>query len=333
MPEHENADRTEAQIRARIERTRANMGATIEEIGAHLNPAHLKQEFTTGVREQVEQTKREIRDATIGRAEALMHNVEETVNHTSRTLIDTIRDNPVPAAMAGIGLGWLIADARRDQSHYEGRYYAPTDHRERTRGGIATSRPGYVSTANYSSSPMSRTDRAGDRAGEMGRAVREEADEMTEQARAAASDVADQARDAADRAGDMFTGAVDQVQRAASGAVDRAQHVAEETWEEAEYRARQAKRMAQSSPLAAGAVTMALGFAAGMMIPETPQEDRLMGSARDRLLDRAEDAARHTAERVERVAERTAAEAERTAEREARRQGLTGAPASGSRTL
>lgn len=333
MAEYDTADRTEAEIRARIERTREHMGATIAEIGAHLSPEHLKQEFAAGVREQVEQTKRDIRGATIGRAETLMHNVEETVNQTSRTLIDTIRDNPLPAAMAGIGLGWLIADARRHPAHYDGRYHAQTDGWERTRGGFATTRPGYMSTSGYSAPPMSRTEQAKSQAREVERAVRAEAEEVTDRAREAASDVADQARGAAHRAGEAVSGAADQVQRTASGMVDRAQHVAEETWEEAEYRARQAQRLAHSNPLAAGAVAMALGLAAGMMIPETPQEDRLMGPARDRLMDRAEGMVRQTADRVERVVERTAEEAERTAEREADRQGLTGAPSASSRAL
>jgi hypothetical protein len=109
-------DTEEQRIRSRIERRRARMGAAIEEVGAHLNPDHLKDEFRTGVREQVEQTKREIRGATIGRAETFINDMEDTVNRTRRTLMETIRDNPVPAAMAGIGLGWLVVDARRHDS-------------------------------------------------------------------------------------------------------------------------------------------------------------------------------------------------------------------------
>lgn len=316
----ESRGRTEQEIRARIERTRARMGATIEELGAHLNPEHLKQEFKAGVREQVEHTKREIRGATIGRAEAFLHEVEETVNHTRRTMIETIRDNPVAATMAGIGLGWLLTDARRHPAYDEGRRYTPRGEWERTRGGLATTAPGYVRTTGYTAPAVGRT-------------VGNEAEYLADRAREGASEAAEQASYAADQAGDAVAGAADRVQRTASHVASRAQHAVEETWEEAEYRARQAQRLAQANPLAAGAVSLALGFAAGMLIPETPQENRLMGPARDRLVDRAEDMARHTVDAVERVAERTAEQAETAVRQEAGRQGPTSSPGPSARPL
>lgn len=333
MADDESRGGTEREIRARIERTRARMGATIEEIGAHLNPEHLKQEFKAGVREQVEHTKREIRGATIGRAEAFLHEVEETVNHTRRTLIETIRDNPVAAAMAGIGLGWLLTDARRHPAYDDGRRYTHRGEWERTRGGIATTAPGYVSTTGYTAPPMTRAEQLRAEAAGMRRAVGNEAEHLADRARDGASEVAEQASYVADQARDAVVDAADRVQSTASHLAGRAQHAAEETWEEAEYRARQAQRLAQANPLAAGAVSLALGFAAGMLIPETPQENRLMGPARDRLVDRAEDMARHTVDAVERVAERTAERAETAVRQEASGRGPTSPPERSARTL
>lgn len=308
MAENEGPDPTVGEIRARverIERTRARMGDTIEEIGAHLNPQHLKHEFQAGVREQVEQTKREIRGATIGRAETMIHNVEETVNHTSRTLMDTIRDNPVPAAMAGIGLGWLITDARRHQTHHDA-YYGD---RERDWGGIASTEPGYVGAYGYTAPPMTRTERMQAEAARARGTARHEAEHTADRARHAASNAADEARDMADRAQDTVSDAAHRARQGASNLADRVEdtvedawHGAEDAWHDAEARARRAQyrasRVADENPLATGAVALALGFAAGMMVRETQPERRMMGPTRDRLVHRAREAAVDAADRV-----------------------------------
>jgi hypothetical protein len=89
-------------IRAEIRETRERMGDTIEEIGERLNPNRLK-----------EQVKDNIRDATIGRVETMAQNAADRVSETRRTITNVVRDNPVPAAMVGIGLGWLIWNGRQ----------------------------------------------------------------------------------------------------------------------------------------------------------------------------------------------------------------------------
>jgi ElaB/YqjD/DUF883 family membrane-anchored ribosome-binding protein len=81
-----------AEIRAEIEETRQEMGGTLNELGDRLEPSHL-----------VEQAKENVREATIGR-------VEETAKGVSDMVMDTIRRNPIPAAMAGAGLALLWAN-------------------------------------------------------------------------------------------------------------------------------------------------------------------------------------------------------------------------------
>lgn len=79
------------------------------------------------------------------------------------------------------------------------------------------------------------------------------------------------------------------------------------------------ERWMQENPLAVGAMAVALGAAVGMAIPETPQEHRVMGEARDRLVDRAQEVTQEVAQKVQSVAH----EAIDTAREEARTQGLT----------
>jgi flavin-binding protein dodecin len=81
-----------AEIRAEIEETRLEMGGTLNELGDRLEPSHL-----------VEQAKENVREATIGR-------VEETAKGMSDMVMDTIKRNPIPAALAGAGLAMLWAN-------------------------------------------------------------------------------------------------------------------------------------------------------------------------------------------------------------------------------
>ena len=104
-----------AVIRAEIHETRERMGETIEEIGERLNPNRLK-----------EQVKENIRDATIGRVETMAQSAVDRVSETRRTFTNTIRENPIPAALVGVGLGWLIWNGRQQgasvgSSRYAGR--------------------------------------------------------------------------------------------------------------------------------------------------------------------------------------------------------------------
>ena len=81
-----------AEIRADIDETRREMGGTLNELGDRLDPGNL-----------MEQARENVREATIGR-------VEETAKGVSDMVMDTIRRNPVPAAIAGAGLALLWAN-------------------------------------------------------------------------------------------------------------------------------------------------------------------------------------------------------------------------------
>lgn len=108
-----------AEIRADIEETRVEMGGTLNQLGDRLEPGHL-----------VEQAKENVREATIGR-------VEETAKGVSDMVMDTIKRNPIPAALAGAGLALLWAN--------------------RAQGAQAQQRSGY----GYQSRPGSVYDSAG----------------------------------------------------------------------------------------------------------------------------------------------------------------------------
>ena len=77
------------------------------------------------------------------------------------------------------------------------------------------------------------------------------------------------------------------------------------------------------NPLAIGLAVVAAGLAAGFALPTTRKESELMGGTRDRLVDRAREAARETKEKVQHVAERVVDQTTTTAREAARQKGLT----------
>jgi ElaB/YqjD/DUF883 family membrane-anchored ribosome-binding protein len=96
------------QLVDEIAYTRDEMTGTVEEIGDRLDPRHI-----------VAEAKGSVRDATIGKVEEMattaqdmVSNVGQTAQETGSGVVDTIRRNPLPAAMIGIGLTWLAMSNR-----------------------------------------------------------------------------------------------------------------------------------------------------------------------------------------------------------------------------
>ena len=137
--ESEQADAGE--IRAEIDETREEMGGTLNELGDRLDPAHL-----------VTQAKENVRDATIGR-------VEDTAKGMTDMVMDTIKKNPIPAAIAGAGLALLWANrspGKDAQAYGTGRIQQP--------GGVTDTAKDAIGTA--ASSVGSAVGSVGDTAGQ-----------------------------------------------------------------------------------------------------------------------------------------------------------------------
>ncbi|MDP9348751.1 MAG: DUF3618 domain-containing protein [Gemmatimonadota bacterium] len=286
----------QAAIRADIRETRERMGHTLEDLSERLNPDRLK-----------EQVKHSVREATIGRAEHMARSAVGRVDETRHSIMDTIRDNPLPAAMVGIGLGWLFWNGRRDDS------YSGADYRYRPARGWDDRYAGGVYGEPYYGQDLyeepGTMERARDRVSDLGESARGRADELTGRAQEVAVDVADRVRGTASDVADRT--------RSAAGSLAR----------ETRYRTHRLEDRFQDtlyeSPLVLGAAAVALGLVAGLGAPTTRREVELMGGARDRLVNQAREMVGETTERVQQVAERVVSEAQSTAQEAAREQGLT----------
>jgi hypothetical protein len=266
----ETAESTEdgdpAEIREDIEDTRARMSTTIDAIQEKLSPHNL-----------MEQAKETAREATIGRVQDMASNVAESARETGSTLMDTVRQNPVPVALTGIGLGWLFLSARRASVRrqqgraygYGYRYGGDGGYDDRVRGGYG----GQMRA--YQQSHQSPPDKS--RMGQMAKQVQDTAGN-------AAGNVSDKVQDAAstvaDKAGDM----ADRVQ----GQARQTRGWLEQTWND--------------NPLVVSGASLVLGAIVGLSIPETPMEDQLMGETRDNLVQKAQGVAEDTVEKAQQAA-------------------------------
>jgi ElaB/YqjD/DUF883 family membrane-anchored ribosome-binding protein len=265
---------------------------------------------------------------------------------------DRIKQNPVPAALAGAGLGWLLmggggntpSSGVTSYSQYQGGYGTQ-------RGGLGDA-VGQVQDKVGDVTDQAR-DTAGevaDKVGEVAGQVRDTAGSVAGQVRDTAGDVAGnvanaagnvagQTGDVASRfiktisdnpipaalaglslgwlfmqsnsqgrqrlyaaknvAGDVASQAGDTVGRIAETAGETVGGVAEGVKYQASETQTQFQRMLLENPLAVGAIAVAVGAAVGLAVPETPQEHQLMGSARDKLMDRAQTVAQDTIQRVQ----------------------------------
>lgn len=267
------ANRVEIErTREEIERTRADMSETVDAIQDRLSPENLK-----------EQAKDRVKEATVGKAQ-----------EAGSGIVETIRRNPLPAALTGIGLGWLLVNARKqsaERPRYRTDAYYPPD------GDYPAA---YDRTIHYEerepngSSAGQTLNRAQSKIGDAASRTQDKVGETASQAQEKAGQIANRAQESVSRLGDQ---ARNQAQRASGGF----------------------QRMLRENPLTVGTLAVGVGAAVGLAIPETAKENEVMGEARDTVVEKAQEKAQEAQQKVQRVAE----EAQGAAQQEAGNQGLT----------
>ena len=305
---HDSLSET-ATIRAEIAEARERMSETLDEIGSRLNP-HV-------VKEQVSQrVKNGIREATLGRVEHMARHAVDKVNEAGNSLADSIRENPVPAAMIAIGLGWMMIN-RRNSSE------ASVNNRH-SRNDLNPSRSASYGWHDYDSGETpdesERVDSTRERVAGMADGARERMGEVAESARERVSDMTARARERVSEAGHAArerAGILADRARDAAGSVrSQASHLAHDTANRTRRAAVRVEDMYDQNPLALGAVTLALGVVAGLAVPRTDREVVFFGDARDKVVDRVGDVVDETKEKAKHIASRVVDEAKAAAREE-----------------
>jgi ElaB/YqjD/DUF883 family membrane-anchored ribosome-binding protein len=317
------------EILVEIEQTRAVMGETIDAIQRKLSPETLAdqakgavqdvtEQVRESVREAVAEAKGAVREATLGKVEQAVSNAGETAQGFGAGVIETIRRNPIPAALAGLSIGWLIYNSRKGASRFGGNNRAyPAQRRAAFTGGYAASGPGHEPgyAAEYERGDVASEAR--DRVGQLAGQTRDTAGRVVSQAQDAVGQFAGQAQETAGQV-------AGQVQETAGQLAGQARETAGQLADGVQQQAQRAQdlfqRTLRENPLALGAVALALGSAVGLSLPKTAREDQLLGELRDNLVGKAQEVAQETMDKVQQVAQ----EAGDAAKEEAQQQGLIG---------
>jgi ElaB/YqjD/DUF883 family membrane-anchored ribosome-binding protein len=311
----QNAD----TIKADIERTRNEMSHKIDEIQDRFRPEQLK-----------DQAQEVVRSAVQDSTEAVVSYVRTHSAEVSGTLMDTIKRNPVPAAMVGLGLGWILYDSLTNRSSHESDwnrsygYGGYQSGRAAAYGAQYTGQYGipyggyrgaeYGGQAQYGDQSRSEAWRGQE---EQGRGITNRMSETMGEAREkvgeATHQVTDQIRDASGRLQEMGS----QVGHQVSDYTEQARHQVGELTEQARHQMQrvgsQAHDLIEENPFAVGLVALGVGVALGMALPSTRRENRMMGEWRDQALERARQTADDVAHRVQEVVEEVKPELEQTA--------------------
>jgi hypothetical protein len=284
-----------------IEQTRAEMTGTVNEIQERLEPERLSaeakevahyaiEEAKGAVQELANQASSAMHDATIGRVQRMTATTRGEAQSMKNDLFSTIKANPIPAAMAAVGIGWLWshrASAGHESSSYGDMYGG------RPFQAVGYGSPYYDAYGVGGMEHQSTASQAQQMAGQVASQVQERADQMQQQL------------------GDT----ADQVQHRLENTAGQVQHQAQGFWQ-----------TLQANPIATAALGLGIGAVAGMAIPETEKEHEIMGETRDRVVGNVQQVAGEKLDQAQHIA----ADVGRTAMEEAKSQAKSQGMMSGS---
>jgi len=297
---------------------RTEIGDTTDSLREKLSPANLKEQITGAVGEQVAATRAQVTDAVhdtlatvkssvagatgsktalATRTGSISSTGSGAASDAGNSLLAMVRANPVPVALMGVGIGWLLIQHRSGGSGGSGMSYASISHDV---GPVAV--PSFAYDAEAKPDASSARDTLGNAASTatatVGRLVGQASESVTNLAGTATGQVSDLAAGAQD------------------GVSQGAQQVQSSF-----------TQTLQENPMNIGIVALALGFAAGFLLPETPAENRLFGDSRDALLGQAQEQvqkAQRVAQDMQKIVQDIQATIPQAVKESAQRQGLTG---------
>lgn len=259
---------------------------------------HAIDEAKVAVRELGVQTKAAIRDATIGKVERMANSTSETSKRTGSTVMQTIKQNPGPAALTALGASWLFLNGRSSATH------------------SATSQSSPTSTGSTMSgmgdSVQSGVGQAQDAASNAAQHVQDGVGAATDQVAQTATDVAGGVVQGAEAVGSG-------VAHGATSVASGVQNTVTSAGSQAKQMPGRLRHMVEENPVRLGIVAAALGSVAALAVPETRRENQMLGEARDTMVGHAQSAAQSTLNQVQQVA----GEVGDTVEKEAKYAGLT----------
>jgi Protein of unknown function (DUF3618) len=322
--------RSPAELEREVRESRADVERTLDAIQERLSPGQL--------------------------VDQVAHYMRDNGGEFARNLGDTVRQNPVPVVLVGVGLAWMMLGSRRDVDlpraadfvpdyppdpddpsapeswavYERGSATAWDDDAEGEIEGASAYGPAEAGAYGAAEFDAGIGERAWDAAAGAGEGLSEAA----RRAKAGLSDARERTREGLREAGEgvrqTVGGAKERLGRFARGARDQAAGMGAGVARGAQRTGAHARRYGERAregfletlhrqPLVLGAVGLAIGAAIGAALPSSRREDELMGDTSDQFKQRARSARREEYAK----AKATASAAYAAAEEGAAEQGLS----------
>jgi ElaB/YqjD/DUF883 family membrane-anchored ribosome-binding protein len=249
---------TTKQLEKQVDRTRGSIEETLAELRERLSPPSLVEE-------------------------ALGYAKENGGADFVRNLGRQVADNPLPVALMGAGLAWLMVAQNRSAN------------------GVGSTGAGRLDGSAKRTEPMSNYDengRSSMREGSDTSGMTDKAKEMLSRASDTMGDMRDRASDMMGRARESTSGAYDKV----SGTVSRSMSSAVDTVSSVVPGTSRLTNFFQEEPVVLAGVGVALGAIIGALLPTTELEERYIGPTAEQLKEQAKSMAREQWERGKEMA-------------------------------
>jgi ElaB/YqjD/DUF883 family membrane-anchored ribosome-binding protein len=267
-------DRRPEDIERDLNRTRANLSGTLEAISSKLTPGQMMDQ-------------------------AMQYMRTSLPADFSSNLATSVRNNPIPVALIGVGIAWMAMSGRRGSM--------PRSHDEEYGYVGSTAYMGADDALGSSYDALGTTDSSGMYSGTSGGtstmgSVKDKARDMKQQAQSslgsARERVADTLASTRDRVSNTMHSTRERMGSTVASARESMHHLSERS-AQTYGRARDSfSSMVEEQPLILAALGIAAGAAIGAALPRTRQEDQLLGETRDNLMHRAGETARTYADQA-----------------------------------
>jgi hypothetical protein len=208
--------------------------------------------------------------------------------------LEQARQNPMPVALVGVGLVWLMRSSGRNGG---------ADHDVGRRGlgaGMGRLKEGAEhlgeKAQGLGQDLARRAHEAGDSMSRSTHELQDQAADMVSQAKEKASDMKGQI-------GDTLAHARETGQAAAERVGSGAQNASRLAQDSGRWLSQIVEEIVDGEPLILGAVGLAVGFAIGSALPRTHVEDQTLGPAHDKLVEKGREAAQEVIQEAGNVAQ------------------------------
>lgn len=283
-------ERNSAALKADIERTRNDMSHKIDRISQRVSPEYLK-----------DQAQDAMRTAMNEGADTVVNYVRDHAADLGSTLFDAVKHNPVPVALIGLGVGWLLVEGLSEQSggnrrhrhhspyNYNTQGYGYEDH---LGGADFNTQRGYTANAFSANAPQRTQGSYTEENGGFVNQVRHRAEDLV-------NTVGDKVEQMTDAVSERTGQVTDKVQQWGN----QVSHMGEQTRHQAQHGVGQVQHLAESNPLSLGLAALAVGVAVGLALPATRRESQIMGPWRDQAMEKAQSMTQDVKQRVQEVVE------------------------------